>query len=200
MFPPDADISPHVPPAFDPSLPSQLPREIKHDNTRLPDDFSYTVSERDNASSAGGSVSGFGGSPTRSEVKAAIAGTPCSSSSPPLALHKGDDLIGRRADTFCIPSVGFNQITDLRPLPRHQPRSQPTPFSLRPSLRPPPSDQTGSPNSSHGERSCRPPVSCLQPTRAGGRSRIPRGETHSLESWPVMPVRVERVLRRLVEE
>lgn len=80
MFAPDVDVSPHALPLTSRASDAALagpPREIRHEATRLPDGFAFMVGERAGASASGSS--GGGTSPTRSEVGAAIAGTPCQS-------------------------------------------------------------------------------------------------------------------------
>jgi protein DGCR14 len=75
-FGPDADVSPLVPVSIAPPSNAnelrQAPREIKHANTRLPDE----EEEEDVARRRVGS-SRRGTSPSRSAVGAAISGTPC---------------------------------------------------------------------------------------------------------------------------
>jgi len=75
-FGPDADVSPLLPvsiaPPTNPNELRQAPREIKHANTRLPDEDD----DEDVGRKAGGGSSRRGTSPSRSAVGAAISGTP----------------------------------------------------------------------------------------------------------------------------
>lgn len=131
MFPPDVDVSPHdLPlPSSSSSLPTGPPREIKHDATRLPDDFAYSAADRRSMSGAASSVSG--NSPTRSEVAAAISGTTCLSfrlpsyslveTDAPLALQKD-----HRAGTSATPRPHVGAYPLVAPLP------SPTASSLGP--------------------------------------------------------------------
>lgn len=68
MFGPGADISPYDGPTSLPaSRPKGAPREIKHANTRLPEQ----------SNEDGETATTVPSSPSRSRIGAAIAGTPC---------------------------------------------------------------------------------------------------------------------------
>ena len=70
MFPPDADVSPYDPSTSIVSIkPDAVPRVVKHDNTRLPEQDPAGKTE---------SLS-VPPSPTQSRIDAAIEGTPCKS-------------------------------------------------------------------------------------------------------------------------
>lgn len=68
MFPPDADVSPYDPSTSTVSVKTDVvPREVKHDNTRLPE---QDVTGKTQSLSTPPS-------PTQSRIDAAIEGTPC---------------------------------------------------------------------------------------------------------------------------
>lgn len=112
MFTPDADISPYDGPTSLPTSPPKgLSGQIKHANTRLPeqsnDDGDTTVI--------------VPSSPTRSKIGAAIAGTPCelefSQSFEPIADHirSADVSRGERADFPLVPALPSPTPSQLGP-------------------------------------------------------------------------------------
>lgn len=73
MFSPDADISPYDGPTSLPApQPKGPPKEIRHANTRLPEQ----------SNEDGETASTAPSSPTRSKIEAAITGTHCKIKSP----------------------------------------------------------------------------------------------------------------------